>query len=124
MKIVRLFLFIAATGLSGLGAFASDQIKPEELPAGQHLYVIEREIPDAGKLTTAQLKQIAQTSCTAIKAIGPNITWLHSYVTDQKVYCVYIASSEDMVRDHAQRGGFPANQVNQVAAVFGPENAK
>ena len=86
-------------------------------------YVIEREIPDAGKLTAEQLKGVAQTSCGVLEKMGPQIQWVHSYVTDNKVYCVYIAPNEEMVREHARQGGFPANSVSPVATIIDPTTA-
>ena len=81
-------------------------------------FVIEREIPGAGSLTPAQLKAISQTSCGVLQELGSSIQWLHSYVTGDKIYCVYIAPNEEMVREHARQGGFPANSVAQVRAVI------
>ena len=83
-------------------------------------YVIEREIPGAGNLTPEQLKAISQTSCAVLQKLGPEINWIHSYVTDNKIYCVYIAPNEDMVREHAKQGGFPANSVSKVSAIIDP----
>jgi hypothetical protein len=87
-------------------------------------YVIEREIPGAGKLTAEQLKGISQTSCGVLSKMGPQIQWVNSYVTGDKIYCVYIAPNEQMVRDHASQGGFPANAVNEVANVIDPTTAE
>ena len=87
-------------------------------------YVIEREIPGAGKLTSEQLKGISQTSCGVLSKIGSEIQWLHSYVTSDKIYCVYIAPNEEMVREHAQQGGFPANAVSEVANIIDPTTAE
>jgi len=87
-------------------------------------FVIEREIPEAGKLSAEQLQAISQTSCGVLKNLGPQIQWLHSYVTDDKIYCVYIAPNEEMVRTHAQQGGFPANRVSQVRTVIDPTTAE
>jgi hypothetical protein len=87
-------------------------------------YVIEREIPGAGKLTAQQLKDISQTSCRVIGNIGPEIQWIHSYVTTDKIYCVYIAKNEEMVREHAKQGGFPANSVSQVSTIIDPITAE
>jgi len=83
-------------------------------------YVIEREIPGVGNLTQEQLKGISQTSCKVLQDLGPEINWIHSYVTDDKIYCVYIAPNEEMVREHAQRGGFPANKVSKVSSIIDP----
>ena len=86
-------------------------------------YVIEREIPGAGKLTQQELHGISQKSCGVLQNMGPKIQWLHSYVTDDKIYCVYIAPDEATVRAHAQQGGFPANSVARVRAVIDPTTA-
>ena len=88
-----------------------------------HKYVIEREIPGAGKLTAADLQGISQKSCSVLKEMGPQIQWVESYVTDDKVYCVYIAASEDLVREHAKRGGFPANRISLVRTTIDPTTA-
>lgn len=87
-------------------------------------YVIEREIPGAGKLSTAELKAISQKSCGVLNNLGPQIQWVHSYVTDNKIYCVYVAPNEEMVRRHAREGGFPANSVATVRAVIEPVTAE
>jgi len=87
-------------------------------------YVIEREIPGAGKLTAAELQGISQKSCGVLQVMGPKIQWVESFVTDDKVYCVYIAPNEAAVREHAQKGGFPANKVSQVRNVISPTTAE
>ena len=87
-------------------------------------YVIEREIPGAGQLTAQQLNAISQKSCSVIKGLGPQIQWLESYVTDDKIYCVYIAPNEAMVREHAKQGGFPANRVSQIRRMIDPTTAE
>jgi hypothetical protein len=87
-------------------------------------YVIEREIPEAGKLTADQLKAISQTSCGVLKNMGTQIQWLQSYVTGDKIYCVYIAPNEEMVREHAKQGGFPANSISKVVTVIDPTSAE
>ena len=87
-------------------------------------YVIERDIPGAGKLTPAELRGISQKSCGVLQSLGPEITWLTSYVTADKVYCVYIAPNEEMVREHARQGGFPANRVSEVKSVIDPTTAE
>jgi hypothetical protein len=87
-------------------------------------YVIEREIPGAGKLTAEQLKAVSQTSCGVLSNMGPQIQWVHSYVTGDKIYCVYIAPSEEMVREHAKKGGFPANSINEVVTIIDPTTAE
>lgn len=87
-------------------------------------YVIEREIPDAGKLTAEQLKGISQTSCGVLTNLGTQINWLHSYVTTDKIYCVYIAPNKEMVMEHAKQGGFPANSVSEVSTIIDPTTAE
>jgi hypothetical protein len=105
-------------------ALAKEQPAPETLPAGQHMYVIERDMPGLGKLTPAELKAAAQKSCEVLRALGPKVTWLHSYVTGDKMYCVYLAPSEAVVREHAKEGGFPATAVNQVSTIISPKTAE
>ena len=87
-------------------------------------FVIEREIPGAGKLSTQELQGISEKSCSVLKDLGPQIQWLHSYVTGDKIYCVYIAPNEEMVREHAKRGGFPANKVSRVTKIIDPTTAE
>ena len=87
-------------------------------------YVIEREIPGAGSFSAQELKAISQKSCGVLSEMGPQIQWLQSYVTGDKVYCVYIAPNEKAVREHAERGGFPANRVSQVSTVIDPTTAE
>ncbi|GAB2815610.1 DUF4242 domain-containing protein [Ferruginibacter profundus] len=86
-------------------------------------YLIERDIPDAGKLTPEQLKGISQKSCSVLKDMGPKIEWLQSYVTGNKIFCVYRAESEELIREHAKKGGFPANVITEIATVISPATA-
>jgi hypothetical protein len=87
-------------------------------------YVIEREIPGAGKLTANELKAISQKSCGVLRQMGPQIQWLESFVTDDKVYCVYVAPDAETVRQHAELGGFPANRISEVKRVIDPTTAE
>jgi Protein of unknown function (DUF4242) len=87
-------------------------------------FVIEREIPGAGQLSAQDLKAISQKSCGVLNGMGPKIQWVESYVTDDKVYCIYVAPDADTVREHARLGGFPANRVSQVSTVIGPTTAE
>ncbi|WP_345419797.1 DUF4242 domain-containing protein [Halioxenophilus aromaticivorans] len=87
-------------------------------------YVIEREIPAAGDLTTAELQAISQKSCGVLNQLGPQVQWLQSYVTDNKIYCVYIAPDEASVRQHAEMGGFPANSIAEVKNIIDPTSAE
>ena len=86
-------------------------------------YVIERELPGAGKLSARDLQAISQKSCGVLNKLGPTIQWIHSYVTDDKIYCVYVAPNEDLVREHAKQGGFPANRVSAVRRMIDPTTA-
>ena len=87
-------------------------------------YVIEREIPGAGKFSPEQLKAISQTSCGALNKLGSSIQWIHSYVTGDKIYCVYIAPNKELVLEHAKLGGFPANVVSEVSTIIDPTTAE
>ena len=87
-------------------------------------FVIEREIPGAGKLSAEQLQAISQKSCGVLREMGPQIQWVQSYVTDDKIYCVYIAPDEEAVRRHAQQGGFPANRISQVRTMIDPTTSE
>jgi hypothetical protein len=87
-------------------------------------FIIEREIPGAGKLSPEQLQGIAQKSCNVIRSLGPQIQWIESYVTDDKLYCVYIAPSDEVIREHARQGGFPANRVSAIRRMIDPTTAE
>jgi len=87
-------------------------------------YLIERDIPNAGKLTPAQLKAISQKSCAVLQHMGPQIQWIQSYVTGDKIFCVYKAENEDLIREHAKEGGFPANVITEIATTISPATAK
>ena len=87
-------------------------------------YVIERDIPGAGKLSAEQLHAISQKSCGVLQEMGPQVQWIQSFVTDDKIYCVYLAPNEEAVREHARRGDFPANRVARVRAVIDPTTAE
>jgi hypothetical protein len=87
-------------------------------------YLIEREIPGAGDLSPEQLQAISQTSCGVLQGMGPQIQWVQSYVTGDKITCIYIAPNEEMVREHARQGGFPANRVSEVKTIIDPTTAE
>lgn len=87
-------------------------------------FLIERELPGAGKLAAADLQDIAQKSCSVLRELGPQVQWVQSYVTDDKIYCVYVAPSEKEIRDHAERGGFPANRISRITGVIDPTSAE
>ncbi|MDT4968962.1 MAG: hypothetical protein QOJ64_3699 [Acidobacteriota bacterium] len=87
-------------------------------------YVIERDIPGVGRLSEPDLQAVSRKSCSVLKDLGPQIQWVQSYVTDDKIYCVYIAPHEEMIREHATQGGFPANRVSEVKSVIDPTTAE
>jgi hypothetical protein len=87
-------------------------------------YVIEREVPGAGKLSQKELQTISQKSCGVLNQMGPQIQWVHSYVTDDKIYCVYIAANEELVKEHARKGGFPANRISAVKSLIDPTTSE
>jgi hypothetical protein len=87
-------------------------------------FVIEREIPGAEKLTPTELQAISQKSCDVLRSMGPEIQWVHSYVAENKIYCVYVSPNEDMIREHAKQGGFPANRVSRVSTIIDPTTAE
>jgi hypothetical protein len=124
----RIGLFL---GIAILTAFVATAQKPGTTSSANtknqttmKTYVIEREIPNAGKLTPEQLKAISQTSCGVLKDMGPSIEWLHSYVTGNKIYCIYKAENEELVKEHAKKGGFPANKIEEVGTVISPATAE
>jgi hypothetical protein len=87
-------------------------------------FLIEREIPGAGSLSSQELQGISQTSCAVLQKMGPQIQWVQSYVTGDKVYCVYIAPNEEMIREHASQGGFPANRISEIKSIIDPTTAE
>jgi hypothetical protein len=87
-------------------------------------FLIEREVPGVGSLPPHELQGISQKSCSVLRNLGPDIQWLHSYVTGDKIYCVYIAPNEEMVREHARQGGFPANSISEIKTIIDPTTAE
>lgn len=87
-------------------------------------YVIEREIPGAGNLSPQELQAVSQTSCNVLRKMGPDIQWVQSYVTGDKVYCIYIAPNEEMIREHAREGGFPANSISEIKTIIDPTTSE
>jgi len=123
MKLLSFLTVFAFSLLLHGSAKAEPDTKPEALPAGQNMYVIERDIPGLGKWTPEQLKAASQKSCHVLNSLGPKIQWLYSYITGDKMYCVYVAPNEELVREHAKEGEFPANAVNRVSTIIGPKTA-
>lgn len=99
-----------------------DRLRYEE--ANMPKFLIEREIPGAGSLTPQQLHGVAEKSCSVLRNLGPQIQWVQSYVTGDKIYCVYIAPNEEMIREHARLGGFPANRISQIVTIIDPTTAE
>ncbi len=120
-------MLIAILLFSGYSAMAqnttetnnSQTVKSNEMKT----YLIERDIPEAGKLTPDQLKAISQKSCNVLKEMGPDIQWVQSYVVDDKIYCVYKAKSKELIKEHASKGGFPANSIMEIGSVISPATA-
>ena len=117
-----LALFVTNVGFAQT-ASASNSNQKSKVSTTMKTYVIEREIPGAGKLTGAELKTISQTSCSVIKELGPGIEWIQSYVTENKIYCIYRAESEEVLRVHAAKGGFPINKVSALSTMISPATA-
>lgn len=124
MKTIKLVIVLIVFTLN----YAQAQQKENQtISENNHImktYVIERIIPGAGDLTAEQLKGISQTSCTVLKEMGPKIEWQQSYVTGDKVYCVYKAENKELIEEHAKKGGFPANSISEVATVISPATAE
>jgi uncharacterized FlgJ-related protein len=129
MKTIKNFsLLLAFVLLTGMTAMAqSTTVKDtssKQNSATMKTYLIERDIPNAGKLTPDQLKAISQKSCAVLQHMGPQIQWIQSYVTGDKIFCVYKAENEDLIREHAKEGGFPANVITEIATTISPATAK
>jgi hypothetical protein len=126
MKATNRFSFIVAillfSGIAGMAQKTSttSNSKTQEMKT----YVIERELPNAGKLTADELKAVSQKSCSVLAEMGSDIQWLQSYVTGNKLYCVYMAKNEDLIKEHAKKGGFPCNKISEVGTVISPATAK
>lgn len=126
MKIYALLLFLMLITMAAFSqsASATKTKKEKSMTTKMNTYVIEREIPNAGKLNAEELQGISQKSCSVLKELGPGIEWVHSYVTDNKIYCIYKAENEAILRTHAEKGGFPINSVSLLSTMISPETAK
>jgi len=118
--IIMVMLF---TGYSAMAQKTATNNSNTKNTTTMKTYLIEREIPDAGKLTPEQLKGISQKSCSVLKEMGPQIEWIQSYVTGNKIYCIYKAESAELIREHAKKGGFPANVITEISTVISPATA-
>ena len=121
---ILLIAFFVFTGYAfqAQKAKETDNLRTENA-SEMKTYLIERQIPGAGKLTPEQLKAISQTSCNVLKQMGPKIQWIESYVTRDKIYCIYKAGNEELIREHAKKGGFPANTIVEVSSIISPATA-
>jgi hypothetical protein len=124
MKIANRLILTAFLFIAGFAAMAQNTDQKEKNQKEMKSYIIEREIPDAGKFTAEQLKAISQTSCSVLKEMGPKIEWVHSYVAGNKIYCIYKAESIELIKEHAKKGGFPANKITEIANVISPATAE
>ena len=124
MKTIKLILVLMVFSINYLQAQQKENLTKSKNNDSMKTYVIERIIPGAGDLTAEQLKGISQTSCNVLNEMGPKIEWMQSYVTGDKVYCVYKAENKELIEEHAKKGGFPANSISEVATVISPETAK
>ncbi|MCW3116726.1 MAG: hypothetical protein JWM28_808, partial [Chitinophagaceae bacterium] len=129
MKIMRTrchlliaMLFFTSYATMGQKAGVNDNSKTTHATE-MKTYLIEREIPGAGKFTPGELKGISQTSCTVLKEMGPGIQWVQSYVTGNKIYCIYKAESIELIKEHAKKGGFPADTIVEISSVISPATA-
>jgi hypothetical protein len=121
LLLIAVAIFTTSIATAQTGAAAKNSITKNN--TAMKTYLIERNIPGAGKLTPEQLKSISQTSCSVLKEMGPKIEWVESYVTGDKIFCVYKAESEELIREHAKKGGFPANVITEVGTVISPATA-
>ena len=122
LKVIMLLTLLMASA-SVFSQTAKNSTPKKEASKTMNTYVIEREIPDAGKLTAEELQGISQKSCTVLKELGPEIEWVHSYVTDNKIYCIYRAENEEILKTHALKGGFPINSVSRLSTMISPSTA-
>jgi hypothetical protein len=123
---LRIWLIAAMlfTGYASIAQKATVDNSKTKNEKAMKTYLIEREIPNAGKLTPAELKSISQTSCGVLKEIGPKIQWIHSYVTGNMIYCVYKAENEELIREHGKKGGFPVNAITEIGTTISPATAE
>jgi hypothetical protein len=122
---IVIFTILLITGYaSAAQTIASNTSTTISKTTSMKTYLIERDIPGAGKLTPEQLKSISQKSCSVLKDMGPQIEWIQSYVTGDKIFCVYKAENEELIREHAKKGGFPANKITEVSTQISPATAE
>jgi hypothetical protein len=120
---ILIFTIMLLTGYASIAQSTTASSYSSTTKATMKTYLIEREIPGAGKFTPEQLKAISQKSCDVLKEMGPQIQWIQSYVTGNKIYCIYKAENEELIREHAKKGGFPANTIIEVSSEISPATA-
>jgi len=120
---IALMLLTGYTAMSQTTAATTNNNQQTSKPDEMKTYLIERDIPNAGSLTPDQLKAISQKSCSVLKKMGPDIQWIQSYVTADKIFCVYKAKNEELIKEHAKEGGFPANKITEVDTQISPATA-
>ena len=120
---ILIFAIMLLTGYASIAQTTTASGNSSTAKTTMKTYLIEREIPGAGKFTPEQLKAISQKSCDVLKEMGPQIQWIQSYVTGDKIFCVYKAESEELIREHAKKGGFPANAIIEVSSGISPATA-
>ncbi len=123
LKMHSLVFALLVTSVAFAQTTASVKTKKTD-PSAMNTYLIERNIPGAGALTSEDLKGISQKSCSVLKELGPEIEWVHSYVTADKIFCVYRAKNEELLRVHAEKGGFPINNITMISSTISPATAK
>ena len=122
---ILLLVIVLFTGMTAMAQTTTvKDSSSKSNPTKMKTYLIERDIPGAGKLTPEQLKAISQKSCSVLQHMGPQIQWIQSYVTGDKIFCVYKAENEDLIREHAKEGGFPANVITEISTTISPATAK
>jgi hypothetical protein len=121
---IVIFTILMITGYASSAQTTASNISSSPKTPSMKTYLIERDIPGAGKLTPEQLKSISQKSCSVLKEMGPQIEWIQSYVTADKIFCVYKAENEELIREHAKKGGFPANKITEVSTGISPATAE
>jgi hypothetical protein len=119
-----IFTILMITGYASSAQTTASNISSSPKTTSMKTYLIERDIPGAGKFTPEQLKSISQKSCGVLKEMGPQIEWIQSYVTGDKIFCVYKAQNEELIREHAKKGGFPANKITEVSTEISPATAE
>jgi hypothetical protein len=122
-SVIAIIIAMLFTGYTSMAQKASNDQPKTEKNKVMKMYLIERELPGASKLTPQQLKDIATASCAVVKEMGPKIEWVHSYVTGDKLFCVYRAENPELIREHARKGNFPCNNIMEVASTFSPATA-